>query len=129
VQAAVNEMRGFPLGGPDKRIRMDFADVDNMPPPRGYQGSDYDPNIARQAVHPGLSKVLDTFFQKLQIEIKVRSERLELITLTQMNRLQIIYKIVYVNKETRFFLQADQSDFLPLSCLWDERKKTFLARL
>ena len=47
AQAAVNEMRGFALGGPDKRIRMDFADVENMPPPRGYQGSDYDPNIAR----------------------------------------------------------------------------------
>ena len=58
----MNEMRGFPLGGPDKRIRMDFADVDNMPPPRGYQGSDFDPNIARQAVHPGLNKVLDTLF-------------------------------------------------------------------
>ena len=54
--------RGFPLGGPDKRIRMDFADVENMPPPRGYQGSDFDPNIARQAGHPG-PKVLDTFFQ------------------------------------------------------------------
>ena len=40
-------MRGFALGGPDKRIRMDFADVENMPQPRGYQGSDYDPNIAR----------------------------------------------------------------------------------
>ena len=62
MQAAVNEMRGFPLGGPDKRIRMDFADVENMPPPRGYQGSDFDPNIARQAAHPG-TKVLDTFFQ------------------------------------------------------------------
>jgi len=45
--AAVNEMRGFPLGGPGKRIRMDFADVPNMEPPKGYQGSDYDPNIAR----------------------------------------------------------------------------------
>jgi len=47
AQAAVSEMRGFALGGPDKRIRMDFADTENMPPPRGYQGSDYDPNIAR----------------------------------------------------------------------------------
>lgn len=47
AQAAVNEMRGFALGGPEKRIRMDFADVENMPPPRGYQGSDYDPAIAR----------------------------------------------------------------------------------
>merc|ERR1719319_1462950 len=47
ASAAVQEMRGFPLGGPDKRVRMDFADVENMPQPRGYQGSDYDPNIAR----------------------------------------------------------------------------------
>jgi len=50
AQAAVNEMRGFALGGPDNRIRMDFADVENMPPPRGYQGSDYDPNIASGVV-------------------------------------------------------------------------------
>ena len=42
-------MRGFALGGANNRIRMDFADVENMPPPRGYQGSDYDPNIARNA--------------------------------------------------------------------------------
>lgn len=27
AQAAVKEMRGFPLGGPDKRLRVDFADV------------------------------------------------------------------------------------------------------
>ena len=46
--AAVNEMRGFPLGGTDKRIRIDYHDVDNMPQLRGYQGSDYDPNIARR---------------------------------------------------------------------------------
>jgi len=45
--AAVNEMRGFPLGGQDKRIRMDFADVPDMAPARGYQGSDFDPAIAR----------------------------------------------------------------------------------
>merc|ERR1712226_353166 len=28
AQAAVSEMRGFPLGGPDKRIRIDYADLD-----------------------------------------------------------------------------------------------------
>ena len=28
AQAAVSEMRGFPLGGPDKRIRVDYADLD-----------------------------------------------------------------------------------------------------
>lgn len=27
AQAAVKEMRGFPLGGPDKRLRTDFSDV------------------------------------------------------------------------------------------------------
>ena len=27
AQAAVKEMRGFPLGGPDRRLRVDFADV------------------------------------------------------------------------------------------------------
>merc|ERR1719445_1462723 len=48
ASAAVNEMRGFPLGGPDKRIRIDYSDVENMPQTRGYQGSDYDPNIARR---------------------------------------------------------------------------------
>ena len=48
ASAAVNEMRGFPLGGPDKRIRIDYSDVENMPQLRGYQGSDYDPNIARR---------------------------------------------------------------------------------
>ncbi|KAG0728617.1 RNA-binding protein spenito [Chionoecetes opilio] len=32
AQAAVKEMRGSPLGGPDKRLRTDFAEV-NPPPP------------------------------------------------------------------------------------------------
>ena len=44
---AVNEMRGFALGGPGQRIRIDFADDPNYEPPKGYQGNDYDPNIAR----------------------------------------------------------------------------------
>ena len=53
--AAVNEMRGFPLGGTDKRIRIDYHDVEDMPQLRGYQGSDYDPNIARRGrgTYPG----------------------------------------------------------------------------
>jgi len=34
AQAAVKEMRGVPLGGPDKRLRTDFADV-NPPPTTG----------------------------------------------------------------------------------------------
>ena len=28
--AAVNEMRGFPLGGDENRVRMDFADVGDV---------------------------------------------------------------------------------------------------
>ncbi len=28
AQAAVHEMRGFPLGGPDKRLRIDYSDID-----------------------------------------------------------------------------------------------------
>ena len=46
AQAAVQEMRGFPLGGPDKRLRIDFSDVDPIsvagegsPPPEGKRSS------------------------------------------------------------------------------------------
>ena len=49
----------------DSCVRMDFADVDNMPPPRGYQGSDYDPAIARHFDHPltsGLTIAVLLFF-------------------------------------------------------------------
>ncbi len=34
AQAAVQEMRGFPLGGPDRRLRLDFADVEGFPETR-----------------------------------------------------------------------------------------------
>ena len=34
AQAAVQEMRGHPLGGPDKRLRIDFADLDVVPTTR-----------------------------------------------------------------------------------------------
>ena len=41
AQAALNEMRGFPLGGKDRKIRVDFADpshvgvvINDTPPPR-----------------------------------------------------------------------------------------------
>lgn len=43
AQAAVKEMRGVPLGGPDKKLRTDFAEV-NPPPgsfPPGYK-KEYD---------------------------------------------------------------------------------------
>lgn len=40
AQAAVQEMRGHPLGGPDKRLRIDFADLDVVPTTR--RDYDYD---------------------------------------------------------------------------------------
>lgn len=48
--AAVKEMRGFPLGGPDKRLRIDFADSGeggSQPAPfktKEYSGYDYEGN-------------------------------------------------------------------------------------
>ena len=48
AQAAVKEMRGFPLGGPDRRLRVDFADVTPSffgfkPRPYPEDGADFDP--------------------------------------------------------------------------------------
>ncbi|XP_055708300.1 RNA-binding protein spenito [Phlebotomus papatasi] len=46
AQAAVKEMRGFPLGGPERRLRLDFADVAGSvpfrpkPPGPGYEGAE-----------------------------------------------------------------------------------------
>lgn len=42
AQAAVQEMRGFPLGGPDKRIRIDYSDLDEPAVPPGPPGSGRD---------------------------------------------------------------------------------------
>ena len=42
AQAAVQEMRGFPLGGPDKRIRIDYSDLDEPVVPPGPPGSGRD---------------------------------------------------------------------------------------
>jgi RNA-binding protein 15 len=39
AQAAVKEMRGFPLGGADKRLRIDFADNGETPSLAASQGS------------------------------------------------------------------------------------------
>lgn len=40
--AAAKEMRGFPLGGPDHKLRVDFADVNPVPPmkPKPLPGED-----------------------------------------------------------------------------------------
>lgn len=42
AQAAVKEMRGFPLGGPERRLRIDFADVGNGAP---YRPKPYAPPV------------------------------------------------------------------------------------
>ena len=43
AQAAVKEMRGYPLGGQDRRLRTDFADAGGFPPPKKYaDGGDYE---------------------------------------------------------------------------------------
>lgn len=42
AQAAVKEMRGFPLGGGDKRLRIDFADTGEPIPPQTFKPKEYD---------------------------------------------------------------------------------------
>ena len=50
AKAACQEMRGCPLGGPDRRLRVDFADISHVnnpllhagPPPRTYAGPERD---------------------------------------------------------------------------------------
>ncbi|XP_030031806.2 RNA-binding protein spenito [Manduca sexta] len=42
AQAAVKEMRGFPLGGPERRLRIDFADVGTGGP---YRAKPYAPPV------------------------------------------------------------------------------------
>ncbi|EZA55878.1 Putative RNA-binding protein 15B [Ooceraea biroi] len=48
AQAAVKEMRGFPLGGPDRRLRVDFADVTPgfgfKPRPYSEESSEFRPH-------------------------------------------------------------------------------------
>ncbi|XP_054277753.1 RNA-binding protein spenito [Macrosteles quadrilineatus] len=43
AQAAVKEMRGFPLGGPDRKLRVDFADVN---PPYPYKPRPFPDDMA-----------------------------------------------------------------------------------
>ncbi|CAD6222650.1 GSCOCG00001072001-RA-CDS [Cotesia congregata] len=49
AQAAVKEMRGFPLGGPDRRLRVDFADVTPgfgfKPRPYAEEGGEFRPRV------------------------------------------------------------------------------------
>ncbi|XP_008207561.1 RNA-binding protein spenito isoform X1 [Nasonia vitripennis] len=49
AQAAVKEMRGFPLGGPDRRLRVDFADVT---PGFGFKARPYSEDSAEFRARP-----------------------------------------------------------------------------
>eukprot|EP00096_Caligus_rogercresseyi_P003519 TRINITY_DN1667_c0_g1_i2.p1 TRINITY_DN1667_c0_g1~~TRINITY_DN1667_c0_g1_i2.p1 ORF type:complete len:732 (+),score=350.72 TRINITY_DN1667_c0_g1_i2:176-2371(+) len=40
AQAAVQEMRGYPLGGQERRLRMDFADMEDSAAPPAVAGGD-----------------------------------------------------------------------------------------
>ncbi|KAK5873170.1 hypothetical protein PBY51_013807 [Eleginops maclovinus] len=50
-QAACTQMRGFPLGGAERRLRVDFAKVEESPPPRVFP-SGYQPPRERLQSHP-----------------------------------------------------------------------------
>lgn len=43
--SAVKEMRGFPLGGPDRRLRTDFSDVTPAPPYRPKTAPPYEESL------------------------------------------------------------------------------------
>lgn len=60
AQAACQEMRGFPLGGPDKRLRVDFADPDPFSYyPPGYPPEPYRAPPPPDYIEPGWSARYD----------------------------------------------------------------------
>jgi len=55
AQAAVKEMRGFPLGGPDKRLRVDFADNGEPIPPQTFKPKDFGTEYRKDYEYEGNS--------------------------------------------------------------------------
>lgn len=63
AQAAVKEMRGFPLGGPERKLRIDFSDVvpgapyrpKGPPPPYGEESEEYRRIPGEYPVYPEIS--------------------------------------------------------------------------
>ncbi|XP_044735178.1 RNA-binding protein spenito [Chrysoperla carnea] len=63
AQAAVKEMRGFPLGGPERRLRVDFADVTPpgvafprkapYPPHADAEGAEFRPRVVEYEPYEG----------------------------------------------------------------------------
>ncbi|TNM88345.1 hypothetical protein fugu_004599 [Takifugu bimaculatus] len=72
AQAACTQMRGFPLGGPERRLRVDFAKVEESPSrpfPPGYQ-----PPVAPLAHYELLSEAYG--HRSLEREVRGARERL-----------------------------------------------------
>lgn len=53
AQAAVKEMRGFPLGGPDKRLRIDFADNGEPIPPQTFKPKEFSSEYRKDYEYEG----------------------------------------------------------------------------
>lgn len=72
AQAACTQMRGFPLGGPERRLRVDFAKVEESPSrpfPPGYQ-----PPVAPLAHYELLGEAYGRH-RSLERELRVGRER------------------------------------------------------
>ncbi|XP_041835903.1 putative RNA-binding protein 15B [Melanotaenia boesemani] len=72
AQAACTQMRGFPLGGPERRLRVDFAKVEESPSrpfPPGYQ-----PSIALPSHYDLLGEAYGRH-RSLERELRVARER------------------------------------------------------
>ncbi|XP_024916249.1 putative RNA-binding protein 15B [Cynoglossus semilaevis] len=70
AQAACSQMRGFPLGGPDRRLRVDFAKVEESPSrqfPSGYQ-----PSVALPTSYDILG---DAYGRRRSLERELRGTR------------------------------------------------------
>jgi len=67
AQAACTQMRGFPLGGPSRRLRVDFAKAEDSP--RGYP-QQYQPPVTSLPAHYEL--VTDGYVHRRSLERELR---------------------------------------------------------
>ncbi|XP_012673272.2 putative RNA-binding protein 15B [Clupea harengus] len=69
AQAACTQMRGFPLGGPSRRLRVDFAKAEDSP--RGYP-QQYQPPLAALPAHYELLTDGYSHHRSLERELRAR---------------------------------------------------------
>lgn len=90
AQAAVLEMRGFPLGGPDKRLRIDFADAGEEEPGAddfaGRSGSSQGRLASRYDDFPGGSRRVDEPLDRPRHRSMPRSELIDAQTIADICR-------------------------------------------